>query len=290
MLSWPSTLPQHALASGYTESYPNNMLISKGDAGYGKVRKKGATPPFQFSFPMNLTDTQLTTLYTFIGNLSDGVLRFEFVHPRTQAAVEMRMVPASDDELISVVKTWTWMDGNIETYGVSMTVVSLDAQRAMYAQETGDYPIFLLTITHRDLTEDIFISNDATTRLPAYTTDEQVVYGTVSNGVEYLYCPVDIEWISEEEAAVPQTNLIVYGVPDDLVRAVRSLRFSPSVKMVMVLASNTDNIEMTVSGLKFGKVDINQISLSGNLQIKSRASEPFPYRTCTPSTTSGIFK
>lgn len=170
-----------------------------------------------------------------------------------------------------------------------MTTVSLDAQRAIYAQETGDYPIILLTITHRDLKEEILLSTDPTTRL-SYTNDETVVYGTVHNSKEYIYCPMEISWISEDEEAAPQTQLSVSNVDRIMVETIRSLKFSPSVSMIMVLASNTDSVEMSISGLKFSEVDINEMTISGTLTLETMVNEPFPYRTFTPSTASGLFK
>ena len=94
---WPSTLPQDTLFDGYVENYPNNLLRSEGDSGFGKVRKKGATPPFRFTRNIIISRTQRATLQTFIqSTLNDGALRFEFSHPLDGGTIEMRIVPQGD--------------------------------------------------------------------------------------------------------------------------------------------------------------------------------------------------
>lgn len=97
---WPLTLPQTGLRTGYEENFPNNLLISQGDVGTGKVRVKGATPPFTFTVPMEMTTAQRGILKTFVqSTLKDGALRFEFTHPVDGTTFEARIVPVSDESL-----------------------------------------------------------------------------------------------------------------------------------------------------------------------------------------------
>jgi hypothetical protein len=168
--------------------------------------------------------------------------------------------------------------------------LSLEAQKAVYAQETGDYPIILLTCSHPELDEPMYISTDATTRLVELTTDEHVVYGTISNGREYIYCPVEISLPSEEEGAPPQTQLSIGNIGREMVVAIRSLRSSPTVSIAVVLASDPDRIEGELGGFTFTDVEITAMSITGNLVMDIMTSEPFPHRTFTPSTATGLFK
>lgn len=168
--------------------------------------------------------------------------------------------------------------------------ISLDALRAIYAQESGDYPILLLTISHKNMSEDIRISTDPTTRLPAFTTDENVVYGTVSQSLDFIYCPIEISLPSDEEDSAPQTELTVSNVGRELVEAIRSLETSPTVTMEMVLASNTDQLEGHIAGFQFQDITINTLTITGTLTIETLTNEPFPFRTFTPSTAPGLFK
>lgn len=168
--------------------------------------------------------------------------------------------------------------------------ISLDALKAIYSQESGDYPILLITISHKNMNKDIRVSTDQTTRLPAFTTDENVVYGTVSRSKDFLYCPIEISLPTDEEDAAPQTEITVSNVGRELVEAIRSLSTSPTITMELVLGSNTDQIEYNITGFTFQDITINTLTITGTLTIEMLTNEPFPFRTFTPSTAPGLFK
>lgn len=171
-----------------------------------------------------------------------------------------------------------------------MTTISLDALKTIYEQETGDYPILLLTLAHDELTEDIYISTDHTTRIPELTTDKQIIYGTVSNSINYLHCPAELSWPDDFEGAAPRTTITLPNIGRELTEPIRVLTTSPTLDMKLVLASNTDRVEMQFSDLRFEEIDINTLTVSGELSLDMMENEPSPYLTCTPSTTPGIFK
>jgi hypothetical protein len=168
--------------------------------------------------------------------------------------------------------------------------LSLNALKAIYATETGDYPIMLIKIIHPELPQEILLSTDPTTRLPGMTTDQNVVYGTVSNSKEYMYCPMELDLWTEDEEAAPYTRMTVSNIGLELVAAIRSIRTSPTVGLSIVLASDADNVEGQCDGFKFFDVDINPATVSGELVMDILHNEPAPYLTFTPSTAAGIFK
>jgi hypothetical protein len=49
-----------------------------------------------------LTTAQTTTLETFIKDTLLGVKRFSFLHPRTAATVEARIIPSGDGEFFKL--------------------------------------------------------------------------------------------------------------------------------------------------------------------------------------------
>jgi hypothetical protein len=169
-------------------------------------------------------------------------------------------------------------------------ILSLDTLKTIYAQETEDYPIILLEIYHAELGQSLLFSTDPTTRLPTYTTDENIVYGTVSNGREYIYCPMEINLPSEDETAPPATSISVSNVGREMVAGIRSLRTSPKVDITLVLASDADDIEGIISGFVFKQIDINRSVITGTLELDTLDNEMFCYLTFTPNTTPGLFK
>lgn len=103
--TWPITLPQAVLLEGFSLIVQNNILMSQADAGFGKRRNKGATPPAQFTRTLQLTDAQLTTFLNFVEfTLRNGTLRFETTHPRTGATVELLVVPQGETLFPPIVK------------------------------------------------------------------------------------------------------------------------------------------------------------------------------------------
>lgn len=170
--------------------------------------------------------------------------------------------------------------------------LSLDALSTIYATETGDYPILLITVRHPDLAQPLKFSTDATTRLPSLTNDENIVYGTISGGNEYIFCPMEIDLPTEDEEAPPSTIMSVSNVGREMVTAIRSISPSPkpTLDMALVLASNTDMIEGIIEGLQLSDIDTNQATISGELVLDILTNEPCPYYTFTPSTAPGLFK
>ena len=96
---WPTSLPSDVLRRGFTIAPGNNLLVSEGDTGVGKVRRKGATPPITYTDTLRVSSIEeMTTFDTFYGStLEDGALRFEDFHPITRASVELRIVPISSE-------------------------------------------------------------------------------------------------------------------------------------------------------------------------------------------------
>ncbi|MGB3212442.1 MAG: hypothetical protein WBB19_17210 [Desulforhopalus sp.] len=95
---YPPELPSEALRDGYVENHPNNLLAFPGDSGFGKVRPKGATPPFTYTYSMLLTTAQRLILKNFVYiTLRDGALRFEHSHPVDDISFEARFFSDSQE-------------------------------------------------------------------------------------------------------------------------------------------------------------------------------------------------
>lgn len=168
--------------------------------------------------------------------------------------------------------------------------MSVEAQRVLYQQETGDYPIILLTIDHADLAQPIRVSTDPTQRLSSLTTDQHVVYGTISLGNEYVFYPVEVAWPTTDEESPPATTLTVANIGRELISTIRTLETSPTIGMALVLASDPDTIESEFNGFLFTDISIDAYTVKGSLTIDTGATEPFPHLLFTPSTAPGSFK
>lgn len=97
--SWPSSLPQYP-REDMSETGTLKVIRTPVDKGPAKIRYSGRlSEPFSLSWHMS--SAQVSTLRTFVTTTIKGAARFDFVHPRTGAQVEVRFVPGSDGQIYS---------------------------------------------------------------------------------------------------------------------------------------------------------------------------------------------
>jgi hypothetical protein len=114
---WPTSLPQSP-QKGYSETGGVLVLRSPMDSGPAKQRRRGARPQtMQLSFIM--TSAQVAVLENFVEDTLRGTARYGFRHPRTQAMVEVRIVPQSD----GVMYTNTYLAPDYWTVSLQLEVL-----------------------------------------------------------------------------------------------------------------------------------------------------------------------
>lgn len=91
IFTWPSSLPQNP-ERGFSETGGASVLRSQTDTGPAKMRRRAASPA-TLSVSYLMTTAQVTTFESFVGSSLQYVLRFNYTHPRTGNAVEVRIVP-----------------------------------------------------------------------------------------------------------------------------------------------------------------------------------------------------
>lgn len=107
--TWPTSLPQCPLRSGFEDALAINTISTPMDNGPAKTRRRSAK---QVPIPMMfyMTSAQVVTLEAFIRDDLLGVRRFNFTHPRTGAAIEVCIVPDGDGRHFNLVpagyRTW----------------------------------------------------------------------------------------------------------------------------------------------------------------------------------------
>lgn len=167
-----------------------------------------------------------------------------------------------------------------------MRILSLNFREALFAQESGEVPIFLLTITHPALIDGpILLSTDPTVRL----SDTPLRYGTISREAEYLFAGVDLTLPSEQDKSPPASKLIVQNVTRDLVPLARSVNSPPAVKIETVLASSLDFVEITWPKFDMSNLTYDAGQLVFDLTIDSLVTEPYPSGTFSPASFPGLF-
>lgn len=157
----------------------------------------------------------------------------------------------------------------------------------MFSEETGDYPILLITLSHPSLSQPILISSDPTSRISANVTD--IVYGTVSRGNTFVFMPFTMSLPGDSEDSAPKTTISIDNVSRELVPTIRALTSPPTVTMELVMASTPDFVEALLPGFDLTSISYDAMTISGTLSVELLVSEPFPAGTFTPSQFPGLF-
>jgi hypothetical protein len=157
----------------------------------------------------------------------------------------------------------------------------------MFSQDSDDTLVTLITFTEAGISTPVRLADNFTGRLSE--TADEVVYGVTSRGNNYLFLPFSITLPTEEVAAAPRCTITINDVTRYLTPIIRSISGAPDVLIELVLKSTPDVVEASFPGFQMGAISYNANTISGELQIKSLAAEPFPANTFTPSYFPGLF-
>lgn len=166
--------------------------------------------------------------------------------------------------------------------------LTADFMRAAYSSETGLCPIVLMTITHESLSEPIRVSTDPTQRLSS-TSDSEVVYGTISNGDEYIFFPVSVTLPSEIEDGAGNMRLEIDNIKRALVPFIRNLSSPPLLQTDIVTSDDPDVVVASWFDYLMTDITINDTTISAELQLDLFFTEPFPAGTFGSSEFPGLF-
>lgn len=166
-----------------------------------------------------------------------------------------------------------------------MRSLSLTLTEAMNAQESGETPIALLTFEHPDFPGPLRLSSDPTTRL----SENPLQYGTVSDSETYLFCPMSIQLPDDMDERAPNARLAIENVSRELVAFIRSVTTPGTCRIVVVLASAPDTVEVEWPILDVKGVQYNANILTVELGLDALETEPFPSGAFVSSYFPGLF-
>lgn len=153
--------------------------------------------------------------------------------------------------------------------------VSLQALVALWAQQTNEAIIPLLTITHPEM-ED-------TLRFALNPVD------FVSRGETFLAFPFDLQAPSDSADRPPQGNLAVSNIDRRMAAFLEGVITPPQVDLEIVLASTPDTVEVAWLGLELQNPKYNLGRIEGLLQFQKTENEGFPKGILSPSYFPGMF-
>lgn len=169
--------------------------------------------------------------------------------------------------------------------------------RAFFTPDSPENIITLLKIYGEYLEEPIYLCDGYTKRLDALTTDDEVIYGLTSEGIDHIFLPFEFPMPSDDGADGARTTLTIYNATGAITSLIRTLPGPPKVRIQLVLqgateASNGTDVslpEMTIDNLELGGISYKDEAVTGHLSVDTRMGEPFPCHTMTPSHCPGLF-
>ena len=176
-----------------------------------------------------------------------------------------------------------------------LSTISPEALSNMFSTESDKNFITLLTITSTDtsettgLPEPIRLCDSWTGRLPNLTTDDEVVYGVVSNEYEYIYLPLEITLPTEEEGQAPRCSIVIKDVTRYLTPIIRKIVAPLEVTIDIVLESTPDIAEVRFEGFYINSITYNKDTVTADLSMLDLEQEPFPVYSFSPSYFPGLF-
>jgi hypothetical protein len=165
--------------------------------------------------------------------------------------------------------------------------ISLSMRRSMYAPVSSDFTILLVTIDHPDIVDGpLYISSDPT----QIFTREPLVFGTVSNGIKYLFLFVSGQAPDEEEGTPRGTTLIFETVTSDLIKEARSTIEQATVTLALVSPAAPDFVEESFTQLKavLARYDANTLSLE--ISRDDFTAQACPYHRMSTSRFKSLFR
>ena len=168
-----------------------------------------------------------------------------------------------------------------------MRALTSETLRAMFAPETGYYPILLLTISHPDMEQPLYVSSDATQRIEV--SDAAIVYGTVSRGIDFIFLPLSLALPVDSDEEAPRTSISMDNIDRTLVPIIRALTSPPTITIELVMSCSLDIVEATFPDFDLTGIKYDSLTITGTLSLDMFVTEPFPLGSFTPSQFPGIF-
>lgn len=163
------------------------------------------------------------------------------------------------------------------------------AVRAVFSPESDSDLYMLLTIY--DPSDGVTVVarlSDGYTQRISETADD-IVYGVVSRGQNFIFLPLEITLPTEEEAQAPKCSITLHDVTRYIMPIIRTLNGPPSVKLELVLSSTPDVVEASFSEFYMTGITYNADSVSAQLAMIDYALEPMPAHSFSPKLFPGLY-
>lgn len=153
--------------------------------------------------------------------------------------------------------------------------LSTPALQSLFAQETGEALLFLVTLDHSTWPAPVRLVNNQT--------------DVVSGGETFSAFPLSISLPTEDPDQIPRCTIQVCSVDRQILAALRALSTAPSVAVAIVLGSTPSTIEAGPFTFQLADYTYDSVTITGTLAHEDVLSEPIPAGTFNPTDFPGLF-
>lgn len=146
---------------------------------------------------------------------------------------------------------------------------------AVVSQNTDEVFLFLLTLSHANLSGPIRVVNNT----------ENIT----SNGNVYTAFPFNLVLPQDDGESLPQVVINLNNVTLEFIDEIRGLSGALDVKLEIILASSPNTIEMSIDGMKTYTINYDAQNIQATCQIEDVLNLSFPSELYLPSNFPGLF-
>lgn len=156
-----------------------------------------------------------------------------------------------------------------------MTQVSINAMRAMFAQQTGEVFLVCLTITHPSITTQRLVNN---------------TQPVVRSAGTYQPYPMQLSLPAQLDDQLPTVDIVVDNVDREVLQQIREVSGVPKVTMEVILASSPDTVEAGPFDFSLKQASYDVLAITGTLGYEDDIlNQRVPAMSYTPSNSPGLF-
>lgn len=166
-----------------------------------------------------------------------------------------------------------------------MRTTSLTFRQKANAAQSDMLPIWLITLAHPDFAGTLRLSSDPTARI----SSTPLLYGTVSNGLTYQFCPMAVAAPDDIDERGPTARFVIENVGRELITLVRSVTTPGTCALRMVMSATPDVPEADYPLLDLRGVTYNAETITVEVGIDMLELIPYPAGIFAPSGFPGLF-
>jgi hypothetical protein len=156
-------------------------------------------------------------------------------------------------------------------------------KEALFAQQTNEAYMMLVTIDHDSLAVPIRITTDP------YEDIGDDVLGVISRSQEFVALPFELTWPNEDEDQSPVSRVRIDNISREIVAAVRNINSPADFTVEIVTATDPNTVEASLVGFQLRNVRYDAFVVEGDLTIEIFDQEPFPSGRFDPARFPGLF-